>query len=340
MSTLGDTAGLTRWMDQNVDGGLVGELSTTLIAGGRSNPTYRLTDQGSDRQWILRRPPHGHVLPTAHSMARENRVITALADSAVPVPHVVGFSADPQVIGAEFYVMDMLPGITLRTQDDTARLSEDQRERLSENLVSLLVDLHRIDPAEVGLSDWGRPDGFLQRQLNRWGEQWASSQTVARPETGELETWLRANLPTSTAPGIVHGDFKLDNVMVSREDPTRIIGLLDWEMSTLGDPLTDLGILSSFWDQDGEFYNPITAGATALPGFGTRAELVDRYARARGIEVADLTWYRVFADYKIAIILEGIHARHLQGHTQGDDFADVGEMVGPLFARALDIART
>ncbi len=145
-------------------------------------------------------------------------------------------------------------------------------------------------------------------------------------------------MPKSRYPGIVHGDFKIDNLMVDTADPTHIVGVLDWEMSTLGDTLTDLGILCSFWDQEGEFHNPITAGATALPGFPTRDELVYAYAQARGIDVSDIDWYLVFADFKIAIILEGIHARHLQGHTEGDGFDDVGEMVGPLLERALERA--
>jgi aminoglycoside phosphotransferase (APT) family kinase protein len=207
-------------------------------------------------------------------------------------------------------------------------------------MVDTLVLLHEVAPAAVRLADWGRPDGYLQRQLKRWRGQWEASTTRPRPQVEELLGRLSATLPDSRHPGIVHGDFKVDNMMVDRDDPTQIVGVLDWEMSTLGDTLTDLGILCSFWDQEGEFHNPITAGATALPGFPTRAQVVERYAAARRIEVSDLDWYMVFADFKIAIILEGIHARHLQGHTAGADFEGVGEMVGPLLDRALEIAST
>jgi len=329
-----DVKGLRRWLD-DAEGG-VGELSASLIAGGRSNPTYEVTD--GERSWVLRRPPYGHILPSAHDMGREHRVLSALQDTGVPVPRVVGLCRDESVIGASFYVMDKLEGVTLRTHTDTARLTHTQRGQLADTMVDILVRLHEVDPAAVGLADWGRPDGYLQRQLKRWRGQWEASMTQPRPEVEQLLHRLAATLPDSRHPGIVHGDFKVDNMMVDREDPARIVGVLDWEMSTLGDTLTDLGILCSFWDQEGEFHNPITAGATALPGFPARAQVVERYAAARGFEVSDLDWYMVFADLKIAIILEGIHARHLQGHTSGADFEGVGAMVGPLLERALDLA--
>lgn len=331
-----DVVALRRWMELAAGEPVTGDLAARLIAGGRSNPTYEVTD--GSRSWVLRRPPYGHILPSAHDMGREYRVLSALQDTGVPVPHVVGLCTDADVLGAQFYVMDKLDGVTLRTQEDTARLTPEQRGELADAMVDTLVTLHEVDPAAVGLADWGRPDGYLERQLRRWRGQWEASMTQPRPEVEELLRRLSATLPSGSHPGIVHGDFKVDNVMVDREDPTRILGVLDWEMSTLGDTLTDLGILCSFWDQEGEFFNPITNGATALPGFPSRAQVVERYAAARGIEVADLDWYMVFADFKIAVILEGIHARHLQGHTSGADFEGVGAMVGPLLERAVDLA--
>ena len=331
-----DTKALHHWMDQRVDGGIDGPLRTRLIAGGRSNPTYEVGDE--HRSWVLRRPPHGHVLPTAHDMAREFRVINALRDTAVPVPLALGLCTDHDVLGADFYVMEKLDGTTLRTREDTARLSTEQRGLLAERMVDTLVTLHQVDPAEVGLADWGRPQGFLERQLRRWGQQWEASATAPRPQVEELLRRLADSRPDRHLPGIVHGDFKVDNLMVGADDPTRVLGVLDWEMSTLGDTLTDLGLLCSFWDQPDEPWNPITAGATALPGFPSRAEVIERYAAERGLDLDDLDWYVVFADVKIAIILEGIHARHLQGHTEGKDFDDVGAMVGPLLDRALATA--
>lgn len=330
-----DCTEVRTWL-KNVESGEIGELTAHPIAGGRSNPTYELTD--GTRHWILRRPPQGHVLPTAHDMGREYRAMSSLKGTAVPVPRTVGLCEDPSVIGASFYVMDKIDGITLRTQTDTEQLTVAQRSGLATSMIETLAELHSIDPAAVGLGDWGKPEGFLERQLRRWKRQWDSSATSDRPEISELHQRLTKSLPAREYPGIVHGDFKIDNMMVDRSDPTRILGVLDWEMSTLGDTLTDLGVMCSFWDQEGEFYNPITAGATALPGFPRRNELVERYIAARGIDVPEIDWYLVFADFKIAVILEGIHARHLKGHTEGADFAGVGEMVGPLLDRALEYA--
>lgn len=336
--SLDDAAGtrVRQWLADAETQPVGAHLQSRLIAGGRSNPTYEVTD--GVRHWILRRPPVGHVLATAHDMGREYRALTALHGTRVPVPRTVGLCDDTALIGAPFYVMDKLDGITLRTPEDTGRLTPAQRRSLADAAVQTLVDLHEVDPDAVGLGDWGRPDGYLERQLKRWLRQWEASATAPRPEVAELHTRLTASLPASRYPGIVHGDFKIDNLMVDRADPTRIIGLLDWEMSTLGDTLADLGILCSFWDHEGEFFNPITAGATAMAGFPTRDELVDAYADARGIGVTDLDWYLVFADFKIAVILEGIHARHAQGHTAGEDFEGVGDMVGPLLTRALERA--
>ncbi|MET0821415.1 MAG: phosphotransferase family protein [Aeromicrobium sp.] len=318
--------------------GLAGTLRGSLIAGGRSNPTYHLTD--GDRQWILRRPPYGLVLPTAHDMGRERRIISALAGTAVPVPRVVAHSDDPAVLGAPFYVMDRLDGRTFRDHADTAEMTVAQRAALSGSMIDTLVSLHELDPAERGLGDWGRPDGYLERQLRRWRRQWDSVRTREIPEVDILLDRLASALPTSRFPGIVHGDYKIDNVMVDRVEPSRILGLLDWEMSTLGDTLSDLGLLISFWDQPGEMYNPITAGATAHEGFPTRDELIDAYATRRGVDLPDINWYLVFADFKIAVILEQIHARHLEGNTTGDWFDDIGGMVVPLVERAMQNARS
>lgn len=331
-----DLRALTGWLDRTVAGGVAGELTARLVAGGRSNPTYALGD--GEREWILRRPPHGLVLPTAHDMGREYRVLTALADTAVPVPATVGICRDADVIGAPFYVMERLDGVTLRTREDTAELSVPQRRALSEAMVTTLAALHDVDPVAVGLGDWGRPDGYLRRQLDRWHRQWEASATRDRPEVTDLLQRLGAAVPDSSPAGIVHGDFKIDNMMVDRADPTRILGVLDWEMSTRGDPLADLGILASFWDQQGEDFNPISAGATALPGFAARDEVVARYAELRGVDVASITWYMVFADVKIAVILEGINARHRQGQTVGEGFEGIGEMVGSLLRRAWQMA--
>ncbi|WP_235739081.1 phosphotransferase family protein [Nocardioides alcanivorans] len=331
-----DLRALEHYLVKELPHGPAGPLTARLIAGGRSNPTYDVSD--GSRHWILRRPPYGEILQSAHDMSREARVMGALHGSAVPVPMVVAHCQDAEVLGAPFYVMDMLEGRTYRTHEDTGTLSVEQRRALTESMVTTLVALHSIDPADVGLADWGRPEGYLQRQVSRWGRQWHEIKTSERSEVDELVERLTRSMPPLRFPGIVHGDFKIDNLMVDHDDPSRILGLLDWEMSTLGDTLADLGVLISFWDEVGRLHNPITAGATAHEGFPSADEVVALYADRRGIDVDDLEWYIVFADFKIAVILEQIHHRHLQGTTVGDWFDDIGDMVGPLLTRARDRA--
>jgi aminoglycoside phosphotransferase (APT) family kinase protein len=333
-----DISALRRYLERSLPGGVDGELTAQLLAGGRSNPTYEVTDR--TRSWVLRRPPFGSVLPTAHDMGREYRVLTALASSAVPVPAPVTMCADPDVIGAPFYVMEKIEGTTLQTVEDTAALTPQQRDGLSASMIEILAILHEVNVAEVGLSDWGRPAGYLERQVRRWRRQWQASATVERPEVDELLERLEYSLPRTVHSGIVHGDFKLDNLMVDPGDPTRVLGLLDWEMATLGDTATDLGVLLSFWDRPEEPFHPLTDGMTALDGFWTRERLIERYAKLRGIEPPDVGWYLVFADVKIAVIFEGIHARHLRGETVGSGFEGIGDMVGMLIDRALELAAT
>ncbi|MDN5892728.1 MAG: phosphotransferase family protein [Nocardioides sp.] len=333
-----DLAALAGYLAEALPGGLAGDLTSRLIAGGRSNPTYELTDGDGDGDWILRRPPYGAVFKGGHDMMRESRVLTALHGSAVPVPHVVTTCEDDRVLGAPFYVMDRIDGRTFRAAEDTATLTPQQRRGLAEALLDPLVALHEIDPADVGLADWGRPDGYLERQLGRWGKQWHAVKTTDRAEVDVLLRRLTASLPATQHPGIVHGDFKIDNIMVDCDDPMNVLGVLDWEMATLGDTLADLGLMLSFWDEAGSASNPITGGATAMEGFPSAAEMIDGYAERRRIAIDDIDWYVVLADFKLAVILEQIHARHLKGETTGDGFEDIGPMVGPMLERGLDRA--
>lgn len=328
-----DLSRLRTWLDGRV-GGLDGALTVQRVAGGRSNPTYLLAD--GTRSWILRRPPHGLVLPTAHDMAREHRVLRALRDTAVPVPEVLGLCEDVDVLGAPFFVMERLDGLTLRTRADTEVLSVGQRAALADAVVDTLADLHHVDPESVGLGDLGRPDGYLERQLRRWEKQWDASSTRPRPEVRTVLDRLGRSVPGPGPARIIHGDYKLDNLMVDRHAPERIIGVLDWEMSTLGDPVTDLAWLCAFWDRKGEPANPLSAGATAPEGFPAREALVERYVARRDVDPPAIDWYVGLADLKLAVILEGIHARHREGHTSGEDFDGVGDMVAPLLQRALE----
>jgi aminoglycoside phosphotransferase (APT) family kinase protein len=329
-----DLAAVSRYLDPLVHGGLNGSLQAELISGGRSNPTYLLADE--THRWVLRRPPFGLVLPTAHDMARECRVQRALRSSTVPVPHIVGFCEDPGVLGAPFYVMDRIDGTTLRGRQQTAVLTPGQRAELGRQVVETMASLHDVDPAAVGLGDWGRPDGFLERQLRRWVQQWEGAHTVDRPAVTEVVSRLGRSLPETRSTGIVHGDYKIDNLMLDPSDPTRVVAVLDWEMSTLGDTLCDLGTLMSFWDEIGKPFNPITQGVTAHDGFPTRDEVAHLYAERRRVDIDSLDWYVAFADLKVAVILEGIHTRYLQQQTAGEGFDEVGPMIEPLLERALE----
>jgi aminoglycoside phosphotransferase (APT) family kinase protein len=309
-----------------------GPLTGELIPGGRSNLTYRVTD-GTHR-WVLRRPPLGHVLATAHDMSREHRVIKALADTAVPVPKVELLCEDPDVIGAPFYLMEEVPGEALRHRDQCPWLTPDKARALSERLVDVLADLHAVDPKSVGLGDFGRPDGFLKRQVARWGKQLDASRSRELPGIDELRDHLADTVPDSARATIVHGDYRLDNVLVT-ENPPDISAVLDWEMATLGDPLADLGLLSVYWTGIGAQDDPITGTVPTLPGFATTDELVRRYAERSGADTSGLAWYTAFAYFKLAVILEGIHFRYTHGKTVGAGFDQIGQLTLPLVRQGL-----
>lgn len=303
-----------------------GPLSARLIEGGRSNLTYEVTD-GSGR-WVVRRPPLGHVLDTAHDMRREHRVIAALHGTAVPVPEPVLLCEDETVLGAPFYVMEYVEGVPYRTADELAAIGPERTRRAVLGLVDTLVDLHAVDPAAVGLGDFGRPDGFLDRQLRRWGKQLAASRGRELAGIGELHGALGRMLPASPAPTVVHGDFRLDNVLIGGPDD-RIRAVLDWEMSTLGDPLTDLGLLVMYSSDLGLTDSPVST-TSAAPGHPVPAELVERYAARSGRDTGEIAWYTAFAWFKLAVILEGIHYRYTLGQTVGAGFDRIGELV-PVF---------
>jgi aminoglycoside phosphotransferase (APT) family kinase protein len=310
---------------------LAGPMRGELISGGKSNLTYLLSD--GKQGYVLRRPPLGTILPGAHDVAREYRVMGALADSVVPVPAMTALCADDAVMGVPFYVMRAVPGVVLRDRDLVAQVPEGVRAKLGRTLVDTMADLHEIDPADVGLSDLGRPDGYLRRQLDRWLRQYHTIKVRELDHAESVAAVLQASLPAAGAAGIVHGDYRLDNVIVDHYDMSRIAAVLDWEMATLGDPLADLAALVMFWDEPGQPFNPITGGLTAFRGFLTRDQVVERYVTRRRLVVDDLDWYLVFARFRLAIILEQIHVRYLQGKTRGVGFDRVGDMVVALLAQ-------
>ncbi|WP_329956254.1 phosphotransferase family protein [Catenulispora pinistramenti] len=354
-------------------------LTAELIAGGLSNLTYELRD-ADGRAWVLRRPPLGHVLPTAHDMRREFRVISALAGT-VPVARAYVLCEDPDVIGAPFYLMEKVQGVVLRTRAQCAALSVAQRRSAAESLVDVLAAVHAVDPAAVGLADFGRPEGYLHRQLDRWDRQYAASQSREIRGLFELGDGLRAAVPVTQRSTILHGDYRLDNVMVRLSGGTdgagvgsnadgagvgsnadgagvgsnadgagvgsnadtagtadtaevRVAAVFDWEMSTLGDPLADLGLLLTYWEDPGHPPKGILTasggGLTNHEGFLNSRDLVERYQAATGLIVDDLDWYVAFSHYKLAVILEGIHYRHEHGLTLGEGFEKAGTAVPSL----------
>jgi aminoglycoside phosphotransferase (APT) family kinase protein len=313
-----------------------GSLTAELITGGKSNLTYFVNGErwGRPVSWVLRRPPLGHVLATAHDMAREYRVLSALAPTAVPVPRVYLLCEDPDVIGAPFYLMQRVDGTVYRTKSQTADMSVDRARALSWALVDVLADLHAVDPVDVGLGDFGRPDGFMERQVARWGKQLAASRSREVPGIDALHSALGDAVPAAQRATIVHGDYRLDNAIVDADD--RIAAVLDWEMATLGDPLADLGLLCVYWTEldtmGGGVLPSAVGGDTGFPG---QDELVERYAQRSGLDVSALPWYVAFGYFKLAVIAEGIYYRFLQGQTVGSGFEGMGDLVPALVQRGL-----
>jgi aminoglycoside phosphotransferase (APT) family kinase protein len=333
-------ANVARFFAEHVPGGDVA-LEFSLISGGRSNLTY--TVRGGGHTWVLRRPPLGHLLPTAHDMAREYRVLAALADTTVPVARPIALCEDAAVNDMPFYVMEYRPGVVL-AQQLPAGFAEtpESRRYISLAMIDTMASLHAVDYRAVGLDGFGHPEGYLERQVRRWGQQWERSKTGELPEIDVLAARLRAALPASPAPTIVHGDFRLGNLALDPHDPGRVLAVFDWEMATLGDPLADLGYTLIYWADPGDQIDVASIGSvspfTTLPGFLRRADLVAEYARRSGRDVRAVDFYQVLALYKLAIISEGIYARYLQGKTLGEGFEGMARPSGALTARALAIA--
>lgn len=305
-------------------------ISSRLISGGRSNLTYEVS---SDRDtWVLRRPPLGHVLSTAHDMGREYRVLTALGNPSVnvPVPETVLMCDDMDIIGAPFYVMKRIEGVVLRTADQALALNDSDQIHLSERLIDVLDDLHAIDPVSIGLGDFGKPVGFMPRQVKRWSRQLADSRSQPIHGIEELAADLESSMPIQVDSTIVHGDFRLDNCLVRNGD---IEAVLDWEMSTLGDPLSDLGLFAVYYAGLADIPNPIVQSPGGLGSYPSLDVLLDRYALRSGRDLSELDWYIAFAWFKFAVILEGIHYRSTLGATVGEGFDGVSELVQPSVDR-------
>ncbi|GAB3451383.1 phosphotransferase family protein [Actinophytocola sediminis] len=325
-----ELAPLRDYLERASPGMTDGQLTGQVLGGGKSNLTYLVTD-GTNR-WVLRRPPLWHVLDTAHDMRREYTVMRALAGSPVPVPAMVLLCTDPSVLGEPFYLMEYVPGTVLR---DPALLDGLGRHRLRAlvlETVEVLARLHAIDSAEVGLADFGRPVGFNQRQVNRWRRQLDDSRSREVPGIDELHLRLARAIPDGRDATVLHGDFRLDNMLVH---DNRIRVVLDWEMSTLGDPLTDVALMLLYAERPVMSATGPPRSPVSVPGHPTVAEMLAHYAAVSGRDLSNLAWYRAFAAFKLAVILEGVHYRHLHGQTVGPGFDHVGAQVRPLVERGL-----
>lgn len=309
---LTDALGDDRWLT----------VTTNLIAGGKSNLTYELSCPAGEL--ILRRPPSGDLLPRAHDMGREVTVQRALKSTAVPVPRIVAYDLDGGLFGTPFYVMEKVEGHVIRAALPPGyAASEAGKRAVTDALVQTLVELHRLQPAAVGLETYGRPDGFLHRQIRRWQSQWDASRTVSVPAVDELSRRLSSWVPKSGPAAVVHGDFRLDNCLMDLHSPARVAAVLDWELSTVGDPLTDLGLLLFYWRQAGEIESRLTPTATTTPGFPDRKYVAESYAAAAGVSLEHLAWYHAFAHFKFAVIAQGVLVRVDSGSMGGQSFGDL-----------------
>lgn len=331
-----DAGPVTAWIRERTE--LGGPLRFEVIQGGRSNLTYTVTDPDG-RRVILRRPPLHGVIESAHDVGREHRIIAALADADVPVPPVVGFEADASVTGAPFYVMRFVEGTVVRDAATAQELSEPVRAAAADDLVDVLARLHAVDPDAVGLGELGRKEDYVARQLRRWHKQVTESRTRDLPLLDEVHDRLVADIPPQGPASIVHGDYRLDNVMI---DPStgRVVAVLDWELTTLGDPLADAGLLQVYWTQADDEVIPLLDAPTTVPGFPDRSSVAARYASASGRDLAELPYYVAFGYWKLACILEGVFARFSSGaygQTDGSHEA-FGRIVTGLAERAADAA--
>lgn len=328
---------VTAWLQQHV-AGAHGPFTFDVIAGGHSNLTYRVTGADGTR-FVLRRPPLGHVLASAHDMSREHRIISGLQNSAVPVAPALGFCDDPAVNDAPFYVMGFVDGHVLRDRETTeATLSPAARRTASESLVDTMVAIHSVDLEAAGLADLGRHEGYIARQLKRWYGQWNQQKTRELPDVDAVHAALSANIPEQGPATIVHGDYRLDNCMVG--DDGRVKAVLDWEICTLGDPLADVGLLQVYWNGPND---PVTAwvgSATSAEGFYDRADLATRYAQVSGRDLSQLPFYVAFAYWKLACILEGVYARYLGGALGARDAAELEPFKLQVEGAAAAAART
>lgn len=324
-------APLTAFMDAELGDPGTGPVQVTKIGQGRSNLTFRVERGGT--AWVLRRPPMGELPETAHDMMREFRVLSALHGTQVRVPRPAAACPDPTVIGVPFYLMEEVRGVVIRESEPDSYTEED-RHRVGLETIDALAELHTADFAAAGLGDLGKADGYTARQVERWSRQWGFMKTRELDDIEVVRAWLEEHCPAAYPHAIVHGDYKLDNVVFSADPPARLLAILDWEMATLGDPLADVGYLMNFWPEPGD---PTIYGLpqpTQKPGFPTKAELLARYEERTGYAMTDLAFYRTLALWKLAILLEGLYKRFKAGKADSDWFAVLEQVVPAMATQA------
>jgi aminoglycoside phosphotransferase (APT) family kinase protein len=318
-----------------------GTLQVRQYPSGHSNLTYSL--HLGARELVLRRPPFGSKVKSAHDMGREFRVLSKLHSVYAPAPEVLLYCDDDSVIGASFYVMEPIHGIILRRKLPRGLdFPAEKARRLSESFIENLIHLHRVNYAAVGLADLGRPQGYLERQVRGWIERYHGSKTHDYPEVEKISAWMQEHMPPTSAVSLIHNDYKYDNVVLDSSDVTRIIGVLDWEMCTIGDSLSDLGTALAYWvdSTDPEELQQYRWGPTTHPGSLTRAEIVHAYAQKTGRDASQIAFYLIFARFKLAVIVQQIYYRYHQGLTKDERFASMPERIQILLRAALHAAQT
>jgi len=332
------------WLAERLHDPAWRHCEVSLIAGGKSNLTYLVASRAGEL--VFRRPPLGHILPTAHDMAREHRVITALGATAFPVPRTLLYSpADDNPLEVGCYAMERVIGHICRDEIPAGYAdAPDECRAIAEGLVDVLADLHSTDPASIGLAEFGRPEGFMERQLKLWSKQWERSKASELPPLDALRDALLRTKPERFPQGLVHGDFRLDNCILHAAQPGRIVAVLDWEMSTLGDPLADFAAMLAYW-ADPDEDEPLAVARIVPPltrraGFLTRRELIERYAARTGLDTSRIDWYLAFAYFKLAVICQGIAARAAGGAMLGSGFEDAQQLVELQVRAGLHVLET
>ena len=328
-------AEVTAWCEANI-ARCHGPLRFELVAGGRSNLTYRV-DDATGMSFVLRRPPLGHLLPSAHDMAREFRIISALGSTVVPVAPALGICFDEAVTDHPFYVMGFVPGHILRNPDDAQALPVAARAKAGESIIDVLADLHALDVDAVGLGELGKREGYIARQLKRWHTQFTQSKLREVPMVDQVFAILSGQIPEQQGVSIVHGDYRLDNTMVDMNG--NIVAVLDWEICTLGDPLADLGLLMVYWPEPTDPSPPLGAAATTAPGFASRHQLVERYRTRSNRDLSAIDFYVAFGYWKLACILDGVYTRYASGAMGNDgyDFSILDAQVNNLAQTAASL---